>query len=95
MYVTMIKNICGSQIINCKRKRIKNERFCVYHFNDEYIDFHKKLASYYTFDDDFNEEIIGLKSNKINIDLNEIYNFIKDGKKFIKSIMNTLLLNKY
>ena len=95
MYVTMIKNMCGCQIINYKQKQIKNERFCVYHFNDEYIDFHKKLSSYYTFNIDNDKKNIILKNNVDDIDLDEIYNFIKDGKKFIKSIMNTLLLNKY
>ena len=65
------------------------------YFNDDYINFHKKLASYYTFNTDNDKKNIILKNNIDDIDLDEIYNFIEDGKKFIKSIMNTLLLNKY
>ena len=60
--------------------------------------FAKKLKanfSYYTFNTDNDKKNIILKNNIDDIDLDEIYNFIEDGKKFIKSIMNTLLLNNY
>ena len=61
-----------------------------------YIDFHIKLASYYTHNIDKN--IVLKKDNTDNIDdidLDEIYKYINDGKNFIKGIKNSLLLNNY
>ena len=36
-YVTMIKNICGNDIIETKRTRNKGERKRFYEFNEEYL----------------------------------------------------------
>jgi hypothetical protein len=71
---------------------IKNERIYIYSYNDEYINFHKKLTSYYIPNNEFNNTII-LKKIKININLDEISEIIKNGKIFIKKYYD--LKNKY
>jgi len=85
MYVTMIKNICGSDIIKYKQTMINGKRKYEYYYNDEYIKFHKKLTSYYITNNEFefNNTVI-LKNIKININLDEISEIIKNGKIFIK-----------
>jgi hypothetical protein len=94
MYVTMIKNICGPEIIQTKRVQVNNERIIVYKYNEEHLDFHNKLASYYStkniildpFDDSDklkNRPKIILKSNKVNIDIDEMLAYVEESKIFI------------
>ena len=94
MYVTMIKNICGPEIIQSKQIQTNNERIMVYKYNDEHLEFHNKLASYYStkniyldiFDDSDklkNRPKIMLKSNKVNIDIDEMLAYVEEAKKFI------------
>jgi hypothetical protein len=52
MYVTIIKNICGSEIIVSKQIQHKNERKMKYCYNYKYIQFHYELASHYSLTND-------------------------------------------
>jgi hypothetical protein len=88
MYVTMIKNICGPEIIQIKRIRNEVDRIRIYKYNEDHLVFHNNLASYYStkniildpFDDSDN---IILKSNKINIDIDEMLAYVEEAKIFI------------
>ena len=81
MYVTMIKNICGPEIIQSKKIQNDTIRKTVYKYNEEHLDFHNKLASYYStkkiildpFDD----------SDKIDIYIDKMLAYVQEAKIFI------------
>lgn len=81
MYVTMIKNVCGKGIITSTQERVNGIKQRVYKYNQEYLDFQKELAVYYS----------PIKVNKllleseITIDIDELNEFIKDGKQFVNN----------
>jgi hypothetical protein len=94
MYVTMIKNICGPEIIQSKQIQTNNERTMVYKYNEEHLDFHNNLSSYYStkkyFLDPFDDsdklnkyQKIILKSNKIDIYIDEMLAYVQEAKQFI------------
>jgi hypothetical protein len=94
MYVNMIKNICGPEIIQIKRIQINNEKFRTYTYDDEHLDFHNNLAYYYStkniildkFDDSdkLNKfQTIILKNNKIDIYIDEMLVYVEESKRFI------------
>jgi hypothetical protein len=100
MYVTMIKHICGSDIIKSKQVQNNNEKFMVYKYNNEHLEFHYSLASYYStknitldpFDDNIqnkntDNKVIKTKITlkKLNFDLDGLLFYIKDGKLFLNS----------
>ncbi len=93
MYVTMIKNICGPEIIISTRIQNENERKIIYKYNNEHINFHNDLASYYKkniisdiFDDSDNNMVNDkIKLKKLKFDLNDLMSYIEDGKKFINN----------
>jgi hypothetical protein len=94
MYVNMIKNICGPEIIQSKKIQTNNERTRVYKYNEEHLDFHNILASYYStkiynldpFDDSdkLNKcQTILLINNKIDIYIDEMLAYVEEAKIFI------------
>lgn len=87
MYVTMIKNICGSEIIISKQIQNNNERKRYYDYNNEHIQFHYNLASYYLNTNNFPVNIF---IEDFNFDLDELNLFINDAKQFL----NRYYINK-
>jgi hypothetical protein len=94
MYFNMIKNICGPEIIQSKQIQTNNERTMVYKYNEEHLDFHNNLSSYYStkkyFLDPFDDsdklnkyQKIILKSNKIDIYIDEMLAYVQEAKQFI------------
>jgi hypothetical protein len=96
----MIKHICGSDIIKSKQVQNNNEKFMVYKYNNEHLEFHYSLASYYStknitldpFDDNIqnkntDNKVIKTKITlkKLNFDLDGLLFYIKDGKLFLNS----------
>jgi hypothetical protein len=109
MYVTMIKHICGSDIIVSSQMRYKNERIRTYNYNMECYYFHNNLASYYTkkqiildlFEDNLcnkkiDDNIVKTKITlkKLDFDIDELLSYIKDGKSFLKSYLYSINIDK-
>jgi hypothetical protein len=109
MYVTMIKHICGSDIIVSSQMRYKNERIRTYNYNMECFNFHNNLASYYTkkqiildlFEDNLcnkkiDDNIVKTKITlkKLDFDIDELLSYIKDGKSFLKSYLYSINIDK-
>ena len=100
MYVTMIKHICSSEIITSKLVRNANDRQRIYKYNNECLDFHNDLSSYYTkkqikldlFEDNIINKIlydndVKIKLKKLNFNLDDFLFHIDNYLKESKSIL--------
>ncbi len=109
MYVTMIKHICGSDIISSKRIRYNNDRKIIYNYNNECLDFHNNLSSCYTkkqikfdlFEDNIQNKLSDdnivkkkIKLKKLNFNLDEFLYHIENYLKESKSFLSSILIDK-
>jgi len=103
----MIKHICGSDIIQSKRIRDGKIIIRIYNYNNEHLEFHNKLASYYSnkhiildlFEDNIinkkiDDKITKITLNKLEFDLDELLSYIKDGKSFLKPYLYSIHIDK-
>ena len=108
IYVTMIKHICGSDIITSKKIQNNNERIMVYKYNNEHFEFHNYLASYYStkninfdlFDDNLiykklDDNDVKIKLKKLNFNLDEFLFNIENYFKESKYFLSSILIDNY